>query len=557
MRTRAKKQIFNWRFYFVVLVLLLCTVGLVWRMVHLTVINRDFLKHQGDVRSLRIIKTPAYRGMITDRQGEPLAISTPVDSVWVNPQDFSASSEALKRLSSLLKISNYYLKKRLRDSKQREFVYIKRGILPDVASKIKQMDLPGLYLQHEFRRFYPAGEMTAHLLGFTNVDDKGQEGIELAYNEWLSGKTGKQQVLRDRMGHIVANVKKISEPRPGRNLVLSIDKRIQFLAYRELKDVVEKNKAQSGSIVVLDAKTGEVLAMVNQPSFNPNMRRIVHDGRYRNRAVTDTFEPGSVVKAFSITAALMSNQYKVDSLVDTSPGWMVVNGNRIHDHHNNGVLSVTEILQRSSNVGVTKMMLSLPEQTLWSLLHEVGFGQRTQSGFPGESSGVLPYRRHWNPFVLATLGFGYGLSVTPLQLAQAFTIFANQGKLLPVSLVVRDKAPAGRSIVPTSIAEQMLATLESVVERGGTGVLANMESYRAAGKTGTARLVGKEGYEENHHVATFVGIAPVTRPRLIVAVVITDPQAGKYYGGVVSAPAFEHVMQGALRILNVAPDKLT
>jgi len=570
LRNESNKFFYTWRYLFVIGLLLVGMAGLVWRMVDLTIIDRAFLKHQGDARSVRSIEIPAYRGMITDRNGEPLAISTPVQSVWANPKDFTVEHEALPALAQLLKTSVSAIKKRIQRSKHREFVYLKRRLSPAVALRIKALSIPGVNLQREFKRFYPEGEITAHLLGLTNVDDRGQEGLELAYDGWLHGTPGKKRVLKDRLGHIVADLtpdfkepdfkkpdfkKQFKEPQPGHNLVLSIDRRIQYLAFRELKNAVEAAQAKSGSIVVLDVSTGEVLAMVNQPSYNSNLRPSGHDGRYRNRAVTDVFEPGSVMKAFSVASALDSGEYTPDTLIDTRPGWSMVTGHTINDEHNNGVITLTQVLQRSSNVGVSRTTLSLPNDRLWGLLRRFGFAERSNIGFPGESPGSLVKYYKNTPFVTATLAFGYGISVTPLQLARAYSVFATQGKLLPVSLLRVDKTPVGKQILNKVVAEQMLNMLHSVVSSGGTGVHAQIESYTVAGKTGTARIAGGEqGYYKNRHVASFVGIAPVGQPRLVVAVVIYDPSGEKYYGGQIAAPVFAKVTAGALRILNVPPD---
>ncbi len=556
MKRGTDPLIFLQRYRLMLLFLFICVVGLVWRMVDLTVLDRTFLRRQGNARSLRVIKIPAYRGMITDRNGEPLAISTPVKSVWVNPEDFQPNPQQLKQLARLLKRRSGTLKQRVTKFKNRDFVYLKRGLQPAKAQQIKALKIPGLYFQGEFKRYYPEAEVAAHVLGITNIDDRGQEGLELAYNDWLRGISGKRQVMKDRLGHIIADIHQIKAPKPGHNLVLSIDRRIQFLAYRALKQAVHANQATSGSAVVLDTQTGEVLAMVNQPSYNPNKRQKFHDGRYRNRAVTDQFEPGSVIKAFSIASALTTGQYSPETFVDTSPGWYRLDGHEVKDHKNNKVLTVTDVLKISSNVGVSRIVLSTPPEHFWNFLKSVGFGQRTASHFPGEIDGVLTPLADLNPFEIATLSFGYGIAVTPLQLAHAYSIFATHGTLRPVSLLRNSETPAGKRVLPRKVADQMLIMLESVLAKGGTGTLANVRAYRVAGKTATARIAGPNGYLKDHHVATFVGIAPVSEPRLVIVVVITDPQAGKYYGGVVAAPVFAKIMGGALQILNVPPDNL-
>jgi cell division protein FtsI (penicillin-binding protein 3) len=389
----------------------------------------------------------------------------------------------------------------------------------------------------------------------TNVDDKGQEGIELAYNDWLQGTSGKKWVIKDRLGRTISEVQTLQAQKSGHDLVLSIDKRIQYLAYRELLSSVMENQADSGSAVVLDAKTGEILAMVNQPSFNPNNHRLISTENMRNRALTDTFEPGSTIKAFSLSIALGSGHYTPDTLIDTAPGWMRVGRNIVRDEHPNGVLSVREILDRSSNVGVTKMILSLPSDDLWELLHRVGFGEITGVGFPGEQSGSLIKHEPWGAFTLATLAWGYGLSVNTLQLARAYAIIAMHGKKLPVSLLRLDKPPNGEQVIDPLVADTMLLLLESVVaNQEGTGKTARIPGYRVGGKTGTSRLATRGGYEIHNHNAVFVGIAPISNPRLVVAVVIHHPQGKDYHGGAVSGPPFEKIMEGSLRILNVPPD---
>lgn len=546
------------RYIFTLLFFALCLCGLAGRLIYLTVIDRSFLQRQGDARSLRIVDLPTYRGMITDRSGTPLAISTPVESVWLNPQVFDADDTLkLSQLADLLQIPAADILNRVEHAETKGFIYLKRGLEPYLAQRVKQLNIPGVNLQQEFRRYYPTAEVSAHILGVTNVDDQGQEGMELAYNEWLAGQYGKQRVIKDRLGRVVEDLGVVAPPRPGKNLVLSIDRRIQYLAYRELKEAMEVNKSSSASAIVLDTVTGEILAMVNQPSFNPNARTSpATDGRYRNRAVTDLFEPGSVIKPFTLAAVLNSGKFKPTTQVDARPG-LVVDGHLIRDIHASGVITVTEVLQRSSNVGVTRMILSLPATTLWTLLDRIGFGKLTNSGFPGESEGRLVNHRRWTPFIVATLGFGYGLSVTPLQLAQAFSIFANDGQLRPVSLLRRDTPEQGTQVISSVVAQQMLTMLEAVVEQtGGTGSKARVPGYRVAGKTGTARMVGANGYEKDHHVASFAGIAPVSKPRLVVLVVFKDPDLADHYGGQVAAPVFSKIMAGALQILQIPPDKL-
>lgn len=546
-----------WRYYVILGMLSLAVAGLVFRVYDLTILDQPFLRHQGDERMLRLISTPASRGMIIDRHGFPLAVSTKVYSVWINPLEFLfPANKDLNLLGGALGIKPKKLSSMLKQyqKSKREFIYLKRGLSPEIASTIKALKLPGLYTQIEYRRYYPEGEVSAHVLGFTNVDDIGQEGLELAYNALLQGEIGKRWVIKDRLGRIISNAQTLREQKSGKDLTLSIDRRIQYLAYRELLAGVIENQAVSGSAIVLDTITGEILAMVNQPSYNPNNRSGHQSDAFRNRAVTDTFEPGSTIKAFSVASALDSGHFKPNSLINTSPGWLRVGHNLVRDEHGNGPMTVMQILQKSSNVGVTKMILSLPPDQLWSLLHRVGFGTSTGLGFPGEQNGSLIKHEPWGAFTLATLAFGYGISVTPMQLARAYAVLANKGVILPVSLLRLDKPPQGERVLDAKIAEQMLMLLESVVTKGGTGELANVPGYRVAGKTGTAIKVGEHGYQKHRYVSSFVGIAPLTNPRLVVAVVINDPRGKNYYGGPVSGPVFEKIMEGTLRMLDIPPD---
>jgi cell division protein FtsI (penicillin-binding protein 3) len=546
------------RFWFLVVFLLLIVAGLVWRIVDLSVINRSFLLGQGEARSSRIINIPAYRGMIFDRNGDPLAISTPVDAVWVNPHQFDKNHRLLPVLSKLLNIAPKDLKKRLNKTEKRSFIYLKHGVDPQVSAQVRDLMIPGVYFQREYRRYYPEGEVTAHILGFTNLDDQGQEGIELGYNQWLAGIPGKRQVTKNRLGNIISNDSVIRQPSPGHDLVLSVDRRIQYLAYAELKAGVEKYQATSGSAIVLDAQTGEILAMVNQPSYNPNNRLgIHHDGRYRNRAVTDTFEPGSTIKTFSVLTALNSGRYTPNCLIETAPGWFMIQNKKVQDEHNNGLINLTTILQKSSNVGIAKVILSLPSHALWNTLHAVGFGQMTQINFPGERSGLLIDKVVWPPFALATLSFGYGLSSTALQLTQAYAILASHGIKYPVSLLKLNGRPQGTRVFAEKTVNQVIDMLESVLKNGGTAIHGHIEGYRVAGKTGTARLVEKYGYAKHRYNSLFIGIAPATHPRLVVAVILNDPRGKHYYGGETAAPIFAPIMGGALRLLHVQPDDLS
>jgi cell division protein FtsI (penicillin-binding protein 3) len=548
---------YTWRFYFIALILSLCLLGLVCRMLYLAVLDRAFLLKQGNVRVLREVSIPAHRGMITDRYGIPLAISTPMSSVWVNPQVFAASAAEQNALARLLAMPPPVLAQKLNKASNRSFNYLIRNASPVLADEIKKLAIPGIFFQHEYKRYYPKGEMAAHLLGFTNVDDRGQEGMELGFDGWLRGMPGKRKVIKDRLGHIVAALETLVEPQQGHDLVLSIDHRLQYLAYRELERGVIDAKANSGSVVVLDAKTGEALAIANYPSYNPNDRPpLQNDGRYRNRAITDLFEPGSTIKAFTIVSALVSGKYHPGTLVDTNPGRIKLNGNVINDlpHLNNGVISVSQVLQKSSSVGIAKISLSLPPEQLVNFFHKVGFGERVYTQFPGEAMGAIVNYRVWRPFDLATLAFGYGLSVSTLQLAQAYSVLASLGIKYPVTLLKRNQLPPGERVLPEKIGRQVLDMLATVVEVGGTGYQARVPGYRIAGKTGTAYIAGRFGYNKNNYTASFVGVAPFADPRFVVAVVLRKPDVKRHFGGSVSGPIFSKIMEGVLRLYNVPPD---
>lgn len=527
---------------------------LLWRMIDLTVLHRSFLQGQGNARSVRVVDVPAYRGMIIDREGAPLAVSTPMHSLWVNPKAFHPTASQLEALSKLLGEPASTLDKRLHAATSRGFLYLKRQLTPMLVKDITDLNLPGVHFQEEFKRYYPEADSMAQLLGFTNVDDKGIEGLELAYQYWLAGYSGKQRVIKDRLGQVIEVLGTVKDPQPGHVLQLSIDRRIQYFAYHALQTTLEKYGAKSGSVVVLDTQNGEVLALANAPSFNPNARSHYGLDSYRNKALTDTFEPGSVMKPFSIASALDTGMYTPSSIIDTRPGWMTVQGRLIRDVHHYGVLDVTGVLRNSSNVGVTKMVLTHPPEQLLNLLTRVGIAQRTESGYPGESEGSLVKLSEATPFVLATLSFGYGMSVTALQVAKSYSVFANEGRLLPVRLLHPSPVVAGEQVLAPKTAHQVLSMMEAVVN-DGTGKSAQVPGYRVAGKTGTARVAGKKGYGERRYLSSFVGIAPVSKPRLVVAVFIHEPSKGGYYGAAVAAPLFANVMSTALRILDVPPDR--
>lgn len=544
----------RWRIALIVFFLGAGLVALIWRMVDLSIIHRDFLVKQSRLRTVRAVEIPAHRGMITDRHGTPLAISTPLYSVWINPKLYKATQKQQHKLADYLQDSPTAIQRRIKKHAHRAFIYLKRNITPDVAEKVKALSITGLFFKQEYQRYYPEGAVTAHVLGLTNIDDRGQEGLELAYDNWLRGSPGKRLVVKDRLGHVVAALQRLSVPVQGHNLTLSIDQRIQYLAFRALQWGVARAHAKSGSAVVLDAKTGEVLAMVNQPSFNPNKHpRHKRDGRYRNRTVTDLFEPGSTIKAFSIASALESGHYFATTKINTNPGRLMVEGHPIIDEHiNYGVITVSQVLQKSSNIGTAKMILSLPPENLVDFLEKMGFGQETASHFPGEVSGSLPRPVHWRPFELATLSFGYGLAVTNLQMAQAYAVLANEGAYYPVTLIKRDNAPVtGQRVISKKTARAIVAMLAKVTERGGTGYRARVAGYRVAGKTGTAYIAEAGGYNKHRYIASFVGLAPVDHPRFVVAVVVREPSASIHYGGLVAAPIFANIMGGVLRLSDV------
>ncbi len=527
------------------------------RLAYLHVLKHDFLRTQGEARTMREVKIAAYRGIIKDRNGESLAISTPVDSVWMDPRKIDLAEPKLAQLAKLLHITTNDLQKKVKHYKQagKEFVYLSRQIDPQLSTKIKDLRLAGINLTSEYRRFYPHGEVTAQVLGFTNIDDTGQEGLELAYNAWLKGKPGKKRIEQDRLGREIENLASIAEVQPGNDLVLSLDERIQYVAYKALKAAVEKYKAQSGSAVVLDVRTGEVLAMVNDPSFNPNKReRDINKQNYRNTAVTDAFEPGSVIKTFSLASVLENTKITPATMIDTKPGFMLLQGKVIRDVHQNGVLDVASILKESSNIGVTKLVLNLQPRELWDTYDRLGFGWSTESGFPGENPGTLTLPRADQSFVMATMSFGYGVAVTPLQLAQAYAIIGAGGIKRPVSFLKVEQAPEGSRVLSAHVSRQVLNMLSFAVEHDRSN--ARVMGYRVAGKTGTARKVGQQGYEEGRYRAVFGGLAPAINPRVAIVVTINEPTSGEYYGNLVAAPVFSKIAGGALRLLKVAPDLL-
>jgi len=534
----------------------LLAASLVARAVHLQVLDKDFLNNQADARHLRTEKISAHRGTITDRNGEPLAISTPVDSIWANPKEFAPAVDSIPQLARILGIDAQVLMRRITRSMDKEFLYLKRHLSPEQAHEVLALKLPGINVQREYRRYYPASEVTGHLVGFTNIDDEGQEGLELAFNHWLAGESGAKRVLKDRLGRPIENVESIRPPHHGKDLRASIDLRLQYLAYRTLKAAIKAHKARSGSIVVVDVQTGEVLAMVNQPTYNPNDRSQLSAERYRNRAITDIFEPGSSLKPLVVAAALESGQYRPSSVVDTSPGFVVIGPKRIEDTRNLGRVSLTTILARSSNVGITKLAMTLQPEQLWETMTRFGLGELTTSGFPGESAGMLTHFSNWRPISQATLAYGYGVSVTPLQLAQAYAAIGDNGEMKPVSLVALDHAVDGDRVVSEDTALAVRRMLEEVVRPGGTGTKAAIDGYRIAGKTGTAWKFASGGYSQDKYISIFAGLAPASDPRLATVVVIDEPGGEYYYGSDVAAPVFADVMSESLRLLAVPPDAM-
>jgi len=551
---RVKPANIRARLYIVAMVLALSSSALIVRAVDLQVVRKDFYQEQGDQRYLRDIPIPVSRGTIFDRNGEPLAVSTPVESIWANPTDVLSASDRLPELAKALDLDEEDLKQKLVQRSDKEFVYLKRHLNPDDAKAIVDLGIPGVASEREFRRYYPSGEVMAHVLGFTNIDDRGQEGLELAFDDWLAGKPGVKRVIRDLHGQVVENVELLREAQPGRDLTLSIDRRIQYLAYRELLAGLQEHHATSGSMVIIDAPTGEVLAMVNAPSFNPNARNGVDPSFRRNRAVTDVVEPGSTIKAFTISAALESGKWKPHTPIDTTPGtFTLADGRVIRDVHNKGMLDVTGVITHSSNVGAAKIGLTLTRDHMYDVDHRFGFGEVSGSGFPGESPGLLPPSKSWGPVEQATIAYGYGLNVTPLQLVNAYTAIANDGRLRSPTFVKGAQNP-DTAVIDPEIAANIRKMLETVVTPEGSGLKAAITNYRVAGKTGTSRAASGGGYD-NRHISLFVGMVPASNPRLVGVVVIHDPQ-GAYYGGLVSAPVFSKVMDGALRLLDVPPDNV-
>lgn len=556
----ARQSVPAWRFVLVALLLTCLASLLIWRMLSLQVLDtergHEFLRGQGDARTVRTEHIPAYRGVISDRNGEPLAVSTPVASIWINPKHIISESDRWAELAGMLNMSRQQLEQKITQNSRRGFVYLRRHLSPQLADRILALRIKGVNVQREYKRYYPAGEVASHIVGFTNIDDQGQEGLELAFESWLKGESGSKRVLKDLHGNVFRDIGQGVSASPGKDLMLSIDLRLQYLAYRELKAAMQRVDAKSGSVVMLDSETGEVLAMVNQPSFNPNNRRALKPANMRNRAMTDMFEPGSTVKPLTVVAALESGRYQPDTVINTDPGYIRVGKKILMDPINYGAIDVTGVLTKSSQVGTSKIALDLDEQSVWEVFSRFGLGVSTGSSFPGESAGLLPGRPNWREIERVNFAFGYGLAVTPLQLAQAYAVFASGGVFRPASLLRQEQAAAGQQIISEKVAGQLITMLKTVTGEEGTAKQAQVASYSVAGKTGTVHKVSdKGGYADNRYMAVFAGLAPASDPRIVTVVMIDEPNLEKYHGGESAAPVFSKVVTDALRILDVTPDK--
>jgi cell division protein FtsI (penicillin-binding protein 3) len=541
-----------WRARLVLIALAGAFLLLAARALQLQALEHDFLQGKGDARYARVIEVPATRGRIVDRHGDALAVSTPVQSIWAIPGDVELSALERRRLATLLGLEARELQKRL-DESATDFVYLKRQVAPDTAEAIAALGLRGIHQHREFRRYYPGGEVTAHVIGFTGVDDAGQEGIELAFQPHLAGKPGTRRVLKDRLGRIVEDVESIRSAQDGRDLALALDAKLQSLAFGALKSAVEQHRAKAGALIALDVRSGEVLALVNVPSFNPNNRARLTGAQLRNRVITDLFEPGSTLKPFTVALAIEAGRVTPQTRIATAPGRLTLARHTIRDVHPAAEMSVAEILQKSSNVGAAKLALALPREAMWELYQRVGFGQAPQLGFPGAAAGKLRHPRGWRPIEQATMAYGHGISVSLVQLARAYTVFARDGELVPLTLVKSPVPASGERVLSAQTARAVRGMLELAVQPGGTGPRARIVGWRVAGKTGTAHKLENGTYAADKYLSSFVGFAPVSAPRLVVAVMIDEP-GGQYYGGAVAAPVFAQVMQGALRLMNVPHD---
>ncbi len=558
---KLEGALYPWRFRVVLGLLGVMVAAICWRIIDLQVLDHAFLQGQGDARSVRHVPIPAHRGLITDRNGEPLAVSTPVTTLWANGKELQAGKDRWPALAAALGQEPKAFAARLEENAGREFMYLVRGLTPEQGQSVLDLKVPGVYSIEEFRRFYPAGEVTAHVVGFTDIDDHGREGVELAFDQWLSGVPGKREVLKDRRGRLIKDVQVTRNAKAGKALALSIDLRLQYLAHRELRNVVTEFGAKGASLVMLDVKTGEVLAMVNQPTYNPNNRRNLQPAMMRNRAMIDVFEPGSTVKPFSMSAALESGRWKPTDTVDVYPGTLQIGKYTIRDvSKNEGVLDLTGILIKSSNVGISKIAFDIGAEPIYNVMQQVGLGQDTGLGFPGERVGNLPNHRIWPKAETATLAYGYGLSVTAIQLAHAYAVLANNGRAIPMTMTRADgRTQDGVQVIPEATAKTIQGMLQQVVEAPSGVFRAKVPAYHVGGKSGTARkaTVGTKGYTANAYRSLFAGFAPISNPRIAMVVVVDEPSTGAYFGGLISAPVFGKVMAGALRLMNIAPDNLT
>ncbi len=543
----------GWRSRLLLVLICLTFLGLASRGAYLQGIRHNFLQQKGEARYGRVIELPASRGIVYDRDGAALAISTPMESVWASPPDSNLSAAQLVKLAQLLRLEKREIEQRLGD-KGRGFVYLKRQVSPDLATAVTALNIPGIFLRREYKRYYPAGEVLAHVLGFTGIDDNGQEGMELAFQKSLAGLPGAKRVIKDRAGHVVEDVESIRLPQDGKPLTLSIDSKIQYLAYRELREAVTTNRAKAGSIVVLDVRTGEVIALASLPDYNPNNRIGLKPAQMRNRPAIDMFEPGSTLKPFTIAAALEAGAITPSTVISTAPGSLKVGNRTIHDAHPQGAITVAQVIQKSSNVGSAKIALSLPAEVMWDMFNQVGFGASPHSGLPGESSGKVRPFKTWRPIEQATMSYGHGISVSLLQLARAYVAFASGGEIRPITMLKSDAAVEGERVISERTAHAITAMLEMAVQPGGTAPKAQVTGYRVAGKTGTAHKQVGSRYASDVYVSSFVGFAPVSAPRFVIAVMIDEPSAGQYYGGAVAAPVFSKVMGDALRSQGVVPD---
>lgn len=553
MKVKKIKKTYQGRHYFFWGMLIFFILAILARIFYLQSIKKEFYNSKSSQVSIRDQNIYASRGIITDRNGAPLAMTTNVSSIWANPQQVNLNQQSLIQLAHLLNIPYETMKKKLQ-SKTKRFIYLKRRISPMIAKDIMALKLKGIYKEREYRRFYPMGEVTANLLGFTNINDKGQEGVELAFNDLLQGYSGKKRVLKNRLGESIKNIAVIKEPSPGGQLVLTINSKLQYMAYAVLKQAVKQYRAKAGSAVILNVKNGDILAMVTQPSFNPNDPQDKVPNKIRNRVVTDLFEPGSVMKPFSIMAAL-ENNYPPDSKIDTNPGWYKVGSHTVKDIRNYGTLDLAGVLRKSSNVAVSKIILNYPPDTLVQTLLKMRFGQKTSSGLPGESKGLITRSKSYDQFSQATLAFGYGISTNLLQLAQAYAIIGAQGIYHPIRIKKTAQFSfAGERIVSQKQSQTIMKLLTGVTQMGGSGYRANVPGYNIIGKTGTVRKLGKNGYDPKKHIGLFVGLIPARDPVLSMAIMIDEPQGKEYYGGLIAAPVFSKVMTYAMRLLDIPAD---